>query len=485
MRPPPGVDNFRRFKRRKLDTTVQTVITAAGTKTARRRFSSSKYSQIKTTQPDYPVSAVRSTTEVLTMKLGFICLNVPGHINPMTALARQLQGRGHDVVFLYSSGAAGLPFVPGPEKEPFSESTPEVSKLHGDDALEFGCRLVLDQTETILDSLAAMVEANDIDALLLDTVQFYAELGAMQLGLPYIHVSGALHLDYTGYTPLGIYGWPHRTTPQALARNREGVTNFVKLLGRGNAGVRAYAKSVGLKIDWEDPGFTLSPLASISQTPSAFDFESSHWPPQFHHTGPFHDGKGRPEVDFPWERLTGEPLIYASMGTILNGRADVFRTIVSGLAKHKGLQLVLSIGDQLEPEQIGPVPNNAIIVKRAPQLELLKQTSVCITHAGLNTVLESLAQGVPQVAIPVTFEQPGVAARIVHHQTGVITSLNKLTADHLSELLDEVLTDSIYRDNAAELQKAIAKANGLSVAADLIEESLGVATPERSPSLVR
>jgi zeaxanthin glucosyltransferase len=116
---------------------------------------------------------------------------------------------------------------------------------------------------------------------------------------------------------------------------------------------------------------------------------------------------------------------------------------------------------------------------------LLKQTSVCITHAGLNTVLESLAQGVPQVAIPVTFEQPGVAARIVHHQTGVITSLNKLTADHLSELLDEVLTDSIYRDNAAELQKAIAKVNGLSVAADLIEESLGVATPERSPSLVR
>jgi UDP:flavonoid glycosyltransferase YjiC (YdhE family) len=71
-----------------------------------------------------------------------------------------------------------------------------------------------------------------------------------------------------------------------------------------------------------------------------------------------------------------------------------------------------AIGDQVDPEQIGPAPNNAIIVKRAPQLELLKQTSVCITHAGLNTVLESLAQGVPQVAIPVTYDQPGVAASI-------------------------------------------------------------------------
>jgi zeaxanthin glucosyltransferase len=183
---------------------------------------------------------------------------------------------------------------------------------------------------------------------------------------------------------------------------------------------------------------------------------------------------GREKLDFPWERLTGEPLIYASMGTILNGRLDVFRTIVAGVAKHKDLQLVLSIGDQLDPEQIGPVPKNAIIVKRAPQLELLKQTSVCITHAGLNTVLESLTQGVPQVAVPVTFDQPGVAARIAHHQTGVVTSLEKLTADHLSRLLDEVLTNSIYRDNAGKLQNAIAQTHGLSVAADLVETSLGV-----------
>jgi zeaxanthin glucosyltransferase len=190
--------------------------------------------------------------------------------------------------------------------------------------------------------------------------------------------------------------------------------------------------------------------------------------------GPFHDGKGRDEVNFPWERLTGEPLIYASMGTILNGQAEVFRTIAAGVAKHKGVQLVLSIGDQLEPEQIGPVPSNAIIVKRAPQLELLKLASVCITHSGLNTVLESLAQGVPQLAIPVTFDQPGIAARIAYHKTGVVTSLDQLTADHLSTLLNDVLNDFTYRDNARKLEKAIAKANGLSVAADLVEESLGV-----------
>jgi zeaxanthin glucosyltransferase len=416
------------------------------------------------------------------MKLGFICFNVPGHLNPMTALARQLQGRGHDVVFLYSSGAAGLPFVPGPEKDHINESRPEVSALLGEDALKFAMSMLMTQSEAILKSLPATLEATGVDALLLDVGQFYAELAAMQLGMPYIHVSAALHLDYSGYTPLCLYGWPHQTTPAALARNREGVAKFVKLVQSNNAGIRAYAKSAGLKIDWDDLSSTISPLASITQTPSAFDFESSHWPPQFHHTGPFHDDKGREKVDFPWERLTGEPLIYASMGTILNGRVDVFRTIVVALTKHRDLQLVLSAGDQIDPEQIGPIPNNAIIVKRAPQLELLKRASVCITHAGLNTVLESLTQGVPQVAIPVSFDQPGVAARIADKQTGVVSSLDKLTADHLSALLEEVLTEPSYRDNARKLQKAIAEANGLSVAADRIEESLGVSKKARKKS---
>src|ERR1700756_2459211 len=84
---------------------------------------------------------------VLFMKLGFICPNVPGHLNPMTALARQLQGRGHDVVFLYSSGAAGLPFVPTPEKDHIDDGRPEVSKMEGEDALKFAIRMLMTQTE--------------------------------------------------------------------------------------------------------------------------------------------------------------------------------------------------------------------------------------------------------------------------------------------------------------------------------------------------
>jgi len=406
------------------------------------------------------------------MKIGFICPNLPGHINPMSALARHLHARGHDVVFLYSSSANGLPCIPGDKRDDLNANRPEMSKLEGNEALAFYCGVAAKETEAIFKSLPRMLEKTGVEALVLDPIQFFVELAAIKLRIPYVTVATALYIDFSGYTPAGIFGWPHETTPDALARNLQAVTEAVRFCYNG--GIKSYAKALGFKTDLDHPSWVFSELAYITQLPKEFDFEHPLLPPQFHYTGPFHDGKGRSPVDFPWDRLTGEPLIYASMGTIMNGRADVFRTIAAGVAKHKDTQLVLSIGDRLDPKQIGPLPSNAIIVNQAPQLELLKRASVCITHAGLNTVLESLAQGVPQLAIPVTFEQPGIAARIAAKKTGVTMSFADLTSEHLSTLLGEVLNDSIYRENARKFQEIISKANGLAIAANIVERSFGV-----------
>ncbi len=89
-------------------------------------------------------------------------------------------------------------------------------------------------------------------------------------------------------------------------------------------------------------------------------------------------------------------------------------------------------------------------------------------------ILEKVAAGVPQVAIPVTNDQPGVAARISAYQTGVVASLEKLTVSHLSTLVAEVLNNSMYRENARKFQQAITKTNGLSRATGLLEEVFGL-----------
>jgi zeaxanthin glucosyltransferase len=125
----------------------------------------------------------------------------------------------------------------------------------------------------MLNSLPAMLTAAGVDAVVIDTSLIYAELAPMSLGMPYAHVANALHKDYSGYTPICFYDWPHETTPGALARNRKGVESFLEMLAPTIAVARAYAKRAGLDVDWDNPSATISKLAWISQTPRVFDFE--------------------------------------------------------------------------------------------------------------------------------------------------------------------------------------------------------------------
>jgi zeaxanthin glucosyltransferase len=421
------------------------------------------------------------------MKIGFIGLPSPGHLNPMSALARQLQSRNHDVVMFSPpvgeslARAAGLPFVPFAEKEfspdKLGEIVRTVSRLKGEEGLQFTVNAVAALNEVKWRTLPDLLSSTRIDALVVDNYDFYGEIVPMRIGMPYAIVSNALHFDYSGHTPLCVYDGVHENTAEAIKRNRQGVSKFTQMLIGSNAELIAKAERAGIRANWADPSSLFSDRPWITQCPREFDFESSHWPKQFHYAGPFHDGKGRPDFPFPWDQLTGEPIVYASMGTVQNGNPDLFSTIAAAVSKHQGLQLVLAIGNILRPEQIGSVPNNAIVVNNAPQLELLKKASVCITHAGFNTVLEALTHGVPQIAIPVTNDQPGVAARIADKKTGKTTFLDGLDESNLSALLDEVINNHVYRDNSRSIQKAIAMKNGLSVAADLLERAFGL-TPQ-------
>jgi MGT family glycosyltransferase len=152
-------------------------------------------------------------------------------------------------------------------------------------------------------------------------------------------------------------------------------------------------------------------------------------------------------VPFPWEELTDKPLIYASLGRLVNGLNDVYKHILEAV-EPMDVQVVFSLGKNTNPENLGPIPSNTIVVRSAPQIELLKRAALCITHAGLNTALEALAQGVPIVAIPIAYDQPGVAARIAHHGTGEFIEVDERTTDRLRGLIEKVLQDPSYRERA-------------------------------------
>jgi zeaxanthin glucosyltransferase len=236
---------------------------------------------------------------------------------------------------------------------------------------------------------------------------------------------------------------------------------------------QSYAQRNGLEIDWSNPAATVSKLAVITQTPKEFDFPIPHLPPQFHYAGPFHDNQGRKPVSFPWEKLTGKPLIYASLGTLVNGLNNVYSTILEAVGEFPEMQVVLSVGKNFNPGDLGPIPSNTMVVPLAPQIALLKRAALCITHAGLNTTLEALAQGVPLVAIPIGYDQPGVAARIAYHGVGQFVNIGNLTARALSELILKVTANRNYRDKARWFQKVIGETRGLDIAADIVERVFG------------
>jgi MGT family glycosyltransferase len=154
-----------------------------------------------------------------------------------------------------------------------------------------------------------------------------------------------------------------------------------------------------------------------------------------------------------------------------NGLESVFSTIAEGVGERPGVQLILSIGPALDPQQIKSLPKSAIVVINAPQIKLLERAALCITHAGLNTTLECLTQGVPMVAVPITNDQPGVAARIAYTKTGTIVPFQELAASAIRGRTDEVLRNPEYLQNAMRFKRIIAETDGLAGAAQLLENA--------------
>jgi zeaxanthin glucosyltransferase len=415
------------------------------------------------------------------MKIGFVCIPLSGHLNPMTALARKLQSRGHEISFIsvLDGGpiiqAANLNFVPFCETEFPSGSIPQIldglAQLHGLEVTRYWFQnMIPGLSEAALKHLPKLLKEKGIEALVFDMVYRNPELLPMHLDMPYAQVWNGVHSDFTGSAPLFIFDWPYDPSPQGLERNRAGLMQLKEFAAPLRATAVSYAEKVGLQIDWTNPSATLSKLAVISQMPEEFDFPNPNRLPQFRYAGPFHDNEGREPVPFAWEKLTGKPLIYASLGTLVNRLEHIYRTILQAVEKFPDVQMVLSVGRNINPDHLGPIPSNTIVVAQAPQIELLQRAELCITHAGLNTALESLANGVPMVAIPIAFDQPGVAARIAYHGVGEFLSLDHLSTERLSDLLQKVRNNPDYKAKAAYFQKVIEQTHGLDVAADALEE---------------
>lgn len=169
--------------------------------------------------------------------------------------------------------------------------------------------------------------------------------------------------------------------------------------------------------------------------------------------------------------MTDRPLIYASLGSIVNERSLIFEAIADACAP-LDTQLVISLGGSCGVQGLESLPGSPLVVEYAPQLELLRRAALTITHAGLNTTLESLACSAPVVAIPICNDQPGVASRVAWTGTGAVVPMSRARAPRLRATIERVLTEPSYKKHALRLQHAIATSGGVGQAADIVEQAI-------------
>ena len=81
------------------------------------------------------------------------------------------------------------------------------------------------------------------------------------------------------------------------------------------------------------------------------------------------------------------------------------------------------------------------------------------------------------MCLPLGNDQPGVAARVAARGAGLVPSRRRLTRNTLRHAVQAVLEEPRYREAAQRIQQAMAEVDGLSRAADIIEEAFGIRIP--------
>jgi zeaxanthin glucosyltransferase len=422
------------------------------------------------------------------MKLGILSFPSLGHLNPMFGIARELRGRGHDIVFFSFADIeqtvlqAGFAFVPvGISEYPLGTLRTELaqlSKLKGLSSFRLVMAQINKHAQVLMRDLPFALTSCAIEGLIIDQVEAYGGTVADHLSLPYVAISNAVPFNRDPDVPPFFLPWSFKTGVFARLRNELGYT-FLRVICKSLVDViKKQRKSWHLPL-LQSAGRVYSPLADITQLPQCLDFPRASTPVTFHHAGPFSLDRVEDLELFPWDRLDDRRLVYASMGTIQNGDPVIFKLIAAACAE-LDVQLVLSIGSSLKRSDLGELPGDPIVVNYAPQLHLLKRAHVLINHGGINTVLDALSFGVPMVLIPVTSDQPGMAARIDWSGSGIVLNHKKLTLRILKSALSTILETPSFKTVAMKIQREMSSLNGPAFAVNIIEDAMR-STIDRQP----
>lgn len=383
----------------------------------------------------------------------FVISPSTAHFMAPSAVAGQLQARGHEVAWV--AHARYVDRGPPP------------------DAVVYDCSDALDPEEEakIRDRLLGLrgverwrFQMERKNAPLTRATTPFAE-AAIDAFRP--HVVAVHQTAYWGWIAARRKGVPWATLATGLSykglRSEDPLIPYPRVRAWHDRWILRRQQEAGLK---PVPEAVMSPDLAIFFTSRLFIGESTMFPPQYRFVGPALD---RPEdhTPFPWSLVGNKRCVFVSLGTLSTARGGHFFEALKEALGGLPIQVIVAL-----PMRFGSFPDNFIVRPWVPQLRVLEQVHAVLSHGGASTVHEALAHGLPLVLAPIVDDQPFASQRVVENGAGIRVLFYRPRPRDIREAVTRVLEDHSFGRAAERLRRSFKAAGGSSRAADLLEGML-------------
>ena len=401
------------------------------------------------------------------------------HIRAMEALAMALSARGHRLTFVLPPDA----LTPDDARVQLCPGLPEAilqaqrrMQNPANRALWRIANTMAALTDALCHELPALLRTLRVDGVIVDQMEPAGSLVSESLGLPFVSVACALPINREPHLPLSVmpFAWGEDEKSQRLYRGSERVYDLImRPLYRA---LDAHSRRLGLT-PRDRPDRCLSPLAQIAQWAQSLDFPRYALPESFHYIGALRGPAVGTASALPEGALNVSPLGYASLGTLQKHPYLQLRRMAAA-CRRAGVNVMITHCNTLSPDEIAGLYRSGATWVEAfiDQPAFIQHADVVVSHAGLNTVLETVAAARPLLMVPMAFDQPAIAARIVHHGLGRRVSRYAASAT-MARQIGALLDDEGARARLQAASRALAACGGAARGAEIVEQALTTGRP--------
>ena len=395
-----------------------------------------------------------------------IFFNIPatGHVNPSIPLVKELVTRGERVIYYCTETYRAKIESTGAE---FRSYGAEYDFAPGQDAVTpfRAMSLILEAGEGVIANVIDQVRAEKPEYIIYDSMCVWGKQIARIIGVAAV-CSCSIFLVHSK----NIRDVPMDTRFQ-LQMTMGGLTLIASLWRYASIALRLKLK-YGVSSPFFANFFANPGDMTLVYTSRYFQAGADRFDDSFKFVGPLiaprndhHDDSQISEV-FKTSEILNKPLLYISLGTLFNERADFFRACLEAFSDDR-YRIIMSIGSKIDPASLGVIPNNFIVRPHVPQLEVLRRADIFITHGGMNSVSEGCWYGVPMIVLPQVGDQVVIASRVA--QLGAAEKLTGITPQSIRVLSEKVLSDSSYKKQSAKIGETFREAGGAARAVEEIQ----------------